>query len=95
MKKFNPYRNIRARALIFGLPVPLFALQMLGVIASLLIIIFSFSFTLVLGAMLLNGILHAVLLKLAHASHLLRLGNVFPKAISNKKTNLLRYADEP
>ena len=95
MKTFVIHRDIRARALIFGLPVPLFAIQMLGVIASLLIIIFSFSFALIFGAILGNGILYVILLKLTNQPDLLHFVNVFPKAISNKKTNLLRYADEP
>lgn len=95
MKSFTIHRDIRARALIFGLPVPFFALQMLGVIASLLVIIFSLSFPLIFGAILANGILYVILLKLTNRPHLLYLGNVFPIAISNKKTNLLRYADEP
>ena len=95
MKKFNLYKDIRTRARIFGLPVPLFALQLLGIIASLLTIIFSFSFTLVLGAMLLNGILYGVLLKLTNEPDLLHWGRVLPRAISNKKTNLLHYTDEP
>lgn len=95
MKTFHIHRDIRARALIFGLSVPFFALQMLGVIASLLIIIFSFSFPLIFGAIVGNGILYVILLKLTNRPHILYLGNAFPRAISNKKTNLLRYADEP
>lgn len=95
MKKFEIYRDIRARALIFGLSVPFFALQMLGVIASLLVIIFSFSFALIFGAMLCNGILYVVLLKLTNRPDMVQVGRVFPRSISNKKTNLLRYADEP
>ncbi len=94
MKKYGIYRDIRARALIFGLPVSLFALQMLGVIASLLVIIFSFSFGLVLGTMLCNGILYTALLQLTNRPNLLQMGNVLPKAISNKKTNFLHYTDE-
>ncbi len=43
MKTFIPYKNIRKRAMILGLPLALFALQMISVIASLLLIIFSFS----------------------------------------------------
>ena len=43
MKKFIPYKNIRKRAMILGLPLSFFALQMISVIASLMLIIFSFS----------------------------------------------------
>jgi len=94
MKKFEIYRDIRARALIFGLPLPLFALQMLGIIASLLVIIFSFRFVLVFGALLGNGVLYALLLKLANQPQWLSLAKGGPKLISNKKTSLLRYADQ-
>lgn len=94
MKKFELYRDIRARALIFGLPVPLFALQMLGIIASLLVIIFSFRFALVFGVLLGNGILYALLLKLANQPQWLSLVKGGPRHISNKKTPLLRYADQ-
>ncbi|WP_097045025.1 hypothetical protein [Flagellimonas pacifica] len=68
---------------------------MLGVIASLLIIIFSFSFTLIFTALVCNGVLYIVLLKFTNRPDMLTVGRVFPRAISNKKTNLLRYADEP
>ena len=91
MKSYRIHRDIRRQALIFGLPVPLFAIQMLGVIASLLVIIFSFSFGFVLGAMLLNGSLYVLLLKLNSNPNSLPMGSVFPKSISNKKTNLLFY----
>ncbi|WKX76936.1 hypothetical protein Q5W13_01865 [Zobellia laminariae] len=93
MKGYRIYRNIRKRALIFGLPVALFALQMLGVIGSLLVVIFSFSLVLVLCAAITNGILYVVLLKLTNQPHLLYIGKVFPKSISNKKTSLLNYED--
>ena len=91
MKSYSIHRDIRRRALIFGLSVPLFAIQMLGVIAPLLVIIFSFSFTLIFGAMLLNGALYVLLLKLNNNPNGLVIGMVFPKNISNKKTNLLYY----
>ncbi len=91
MKSYQIYRNIRKRALIFGLPVSLFALQMAAVIGSLLVVIFSFSFVLVLCAIGVNLTLYVLLLKLAHQPHLLYLQKVFPKAISNKKTTTLHY----
>ncbi|WP_431126160.1 hypothetical protein [Flagellimonas flava] len=94
MKTYHIHRDIRARALIFGLPVSFFAIQMLGVIASLLAIIFSFSFALIFGALMGNGLLYTVLLKLENRPDLLANSRVFPNAISNKKTNLLHYADE-
>jgi len=91
MKVYRVYRNIRKRALIFGLPISLFALQMMAVIGSLLVVIFSFSLSLVLGAVLINATLYVILLKLTNQPHLLNIGKVFPKAISNKKTTALNY----
>ncbi len=91
MKSYRIYRNIRKRALIFGLPVSLFALQMAAVIGSLLVVIFSFSFLLVLGAIGINLMCYVVLLKLTHQPYLLYLQKVFPTAISNKKTTAFHY----
>ena len=91
MKGYKIYRNIRKRALIFGLPLPLFALQMLGVIGSLLVVIFSFILLLLLGVAAVNLLLYVILLKLTHQPQLLHLAKVFPSAISNKKTTLLNY----
>lgn len=93
MKRYSIYRNIRKRALIFGLPVSLFALQMAAVIGSLLVVIFSFSFLLVLGGIGVNMTLYVLLLKLTHQPQLLHVQRVFPTAISNKKTSTLRYED--
>jgi hypothetical protein len=66
---------------------------MLGVIGSLLVIIFSFSFLLVLGAMVVNALLYAVLIKMTDQPLLLQFSKVFPQAISNKKTSPLHYED--
>ncbi len=93
MKTYQVYRNIRKRALIYGLPISLFALQMLGVIGSLLVVIFSFSLFLVVSAVAFNLSLYSVLLKLAHRPQLLNVAKVFPSAISNKKTTDLGYED--
>ena len=91
MKKFEVYKNIRKRALIFGLPVSLFALMMIAVIASLLVIIFSFSFGIIIGVLVFNAILYVGLTKFAHTPQLLQLSKVFPKNISNKKTTNIHY----
>ncbi|MFC4094856.1 hypothetical protein [Euzebyella saccharophila] len=93
MKCYPIYRNIRKRALIFGLPVSLFALQMAAVIGSLLVIIFSFSLLLVVGGLGVNMMLYVVLLKLTHQPQMLHFQRVFPSALSNKKTTTLCYED--
>jgi tellurite resistance protein TehA-like permease len=93
MRTFQIYRNIRKRALIFGLPVSLFALQMAAVIGSLLMVIFSFSLLLVMAAIAINLMLYIMLLKLTHQPQILHIQKVFPTAISNKKTSVLHYED--
>lgn len=95
MKSFKVYRHIRRQALIFGLPVALFALQMVGVIGSLFIIIFSFSLPLVFGALIVNGLLYGILLKLTHQPDWIQMGGVFPQIISNKKTTIFYEDAEP
>ena len=91
MKRYDIYRNIRKKALIYGLPVPLFALMMMCVIGSLLVIIFSFSFMVVVGVMFLNLIIYVVLSRLTSNPQLLNFRKVFPVLISNKKSSGLYY----
>jgi type IV secretory pathway VirB3-like protein len=93
MKKFEVYKHIRRQAMIAGLPITLFALMMLSIIGSLLVIIFSFSFYGVLGAMLLNAVLYVVLLQFTRNSSLLHFKKVFPNRISTKQTNILDYEE--
>ncbi|MFD2562945.1 hypothetical protein [Aquimarina rubra] len=91
MKKFEVYKNIRKRAMIFGLPVSLFALMMVAVIASLLVIIFSFSFGIIIGVLVFNAGLYIGLTRFAHNPQLLQFAKVFPRIISNKKSSALYY----
>ncbi|TVZ26935.1 hypothetical protein JM83_1938 [Gillisia sp. Hel_I_86] len=58
MKKFEVYKNIRKQAVIFGLPISLFALMMASILPSLLIIIFSFSFGMIIGILIFNAALY-------------------------------------
>lgn len=85
MKRFEVYRHIRKRALIFGLPVVFFALQVMAVIGSLMAVIFSFGLPLLLWALVANGALYVLLLKGVQNPRALSLGKTFPKMISNKK----------
>lgn len=86
MKRYEVYRHIRERALVFGLPLPFFALQILALIGSLMAVIFSFGPVLLFLALMGNGALYGLLLKLANEPDLLGRGRVFPKMISNKKS---------
>ncbi|WP_310991238.1 hypothetical protein [Aequorivita marina] len=94
MKKFEVYRNIRKRAVIFGLPISLFALMMVVVLVSLLVIIFSFSFGIIIGLILINATLYIVLTRIANNPQLFQLTNAFPKIISNKKKSSLDYEQD-
>ena len=93
MKKFEVYKNIRKGAVIFGLPLPLFALLMICIVASLLIIIFSFSLGVIIGAFLLNGTLYTVLIRISSNPRLFHFAKVFPKLISNKKSSQFDYEE--
>ncbi|WP_422858625.1 hypothetical protein ACOKFD_14850 [Flagellimonas sp. S174] len=91
MKRFEVYRNMRKRAVIFGLPISLFALMIVSILASLLIIIFSFSFGIIIGLMVCNGGLYVILLRIANYPQLFQMGNPFPKIISNKRNSGFTY----
>lgn len=71
-----------------GLPISLFAMMMLGVIGSLLFIIFSFSFYGIIIVFALNALSYVVLTHITHHPELLHFQRVFPKSISNKKACL-------
>lgn len=85
MKQFEVYRNIRVRALIFGLPLAYFAMLMMAVVASLITVIFSLDLVLLFVAALGNALFYGLLLKLAGDPGLLHMGPSFPVGISNKK----------
>lgn len=93
MKRFEVYRNIRQKALIYGLPVPLFALMMLSVIGCLLVVIFSFSLLVILGVIAWNLMLYIILIRITNNPQILHFGRVFPNLISNKKPSIISYED--
>jgi len=88
MKQFEVYRNIRNRAMIMGLTISLFALMMVSIICSLLIIIFSFHFGVIVGLLLFNALLYGALLQWVKKPFLLKVVQTFPKIISLKQLNL-------
>ena len=91
MKRFEVYRNIRKKAMIFGLPISLFALMMIAIVASLLVIIFSFSFVMIIGVFVFNAALYVALTRITNNPQLFQFAKVFPKIISNKKNTVLDY----
>jgi len=94
MRKYQVYRNIRKRALIWGLPISLFALLMISIIASLLVIIFSFGFNAIALVFIWNTGLYVGLTKLKTSPHLFYFRKVFPQSISNKKDNILNHVED-
>lgn len=91
MKRYEIYRNIRQRAFIYGLPLALFALMMLSVIGSLLVIIFSFSLGVITTAIVINAGLYITLIRLTQNPRLLNFRKVFPQMLSSKKSSGLFY----
>jgi len=91
MKKFEVYKNIRKRAVIFGLPISLFALMMVSIVASLLVIIFSFSFGIIIGVLVFNSALFIALTRIANNPQLFQMAKVFPNIISNKRNSGFDY----
>ncbi|MCP9200574.1 hypothetical protein MKO06_11685 [Gramella sp. GC03-9] len=91
MKKFEVYRNMRKTAIIFGLPLSLFAMMMISIVASLLVIIFSFSFGIIIGVLSFNSALYIALTRITNNPQLFQLEGSFPNIISNRKNSGLYY----
>lgn len=91
MKKFEIYKDIRKRAEIMGLPISLFALMMTAILGSLLLIIFSFSFIVIISVFVFNAGLYIALTHITKHPNILHIQKVFPQAISNKKVSYLYY----
>ena len=91
MKRYEVYKNIRKKALIYGLPIAFFALMMLCIVGSLLAIIFSFSLGMIISAVCLDLCLYLLLIRIASNPQLLHFHSVFPQMISNKKSSGLSY----
>ncbi|NDV17666.1 hypothetical protein GO009_16735 [Muricauda sp. TY007] len=85
MKVYSVYKHIRKRAMIMGLTISLFALMMVSVIASLLIIIFSFSFGVIVGLLVFNALLYGALARWVKKPFEISFGTGFPAVISNKR----------
>ncbi len=94
MKKFEVYKNIRKRAVIFGLPISLFALMMVSILVSLLVIIFSFSLGIIIGVLVLNVVLYIALTQIASNPQLFQMAKAFPKIISNKRNSGFDYGHD-
>ena len=94
MQRFEVYKNIRKRAVIFGLPISLFAIMMVSILASLLVIIFSFSFGIIIGVLLLNSALYIALTRITGNPQLFQMAKAFPQIISNKRNSGIDYEQD-
>ncbi|MEJ4089277.1 hypothetical protein NPQ18_13515 [Galbibacter orientalis] len=91
MKRFEVYKNIRKQAVIFGLPISLFAVQMVCIVASLLVIIFSFSFGMVVGTLIFNSVLYIILSWFTKNPNCFQIKSVFPDRMSHKRNSKIDY----
>lgn len=94
MKQFEVYKNIRKQAVIFGLPISLFAILMICIVASLLVIIFSFNFVMIIGILIFNAALYIALTRITNNPQLFQMTKAFPKIISNKRNSELYYGQD-
>lgn len=93
MAAFEIYRHIRQKALIFGLTINLFALQMLALLLSLLILIFSFRLDLLVVLPLLNTGLYLVLRYFLTHSRLNGFSSHQQRIYSGKKITGIYYEE--
>lgn len=94
MKRFEVYKNIRKRAVIFGLPISLFALMMMSILGSLMVIIFSFSFGMIISVAIFNAALYVALTRITNNPQLFQTAKAFPKIISNKRNSGFDYEQD-
>lgn len=80
--------------MVLGLPLSYFALQMVSVIASLLVIIFSFGLGVIVCVIIWNCVVFIALSRLSSNHGLFDRGRVFPCSISNKRQSRLYYEED-
>jgi Flp pilus assembly protein TadB len=68
--------------------------MMICVVASLLVIIFSFSFWIIISALILNCILYLVLIRITRTSQLFQVSVKFPEIISNRRNSNFNYEQD-
>lgn len=74
-----------------GLPISLFALMMVSVICSLLIIIFSFNLSVIVTLLLFNALLYGALDRWVNKPDMFHIHEVFPRSINNKRIGPLSH----
>lgn len=94
MKSYEVYKNIRKGALIAGLPLSMFGVVMAFIILSLMMLIFGFSLIILLALIIANGVVYVICIQLVNNPNITNFQKIFPRLISNKKTNDLDYGKE-
>ena len=69
-------------------------MMMTSIIGSLLFVIFSFSFSIIISVFILNALLYIALTHFTKNPALLHFKKVFPQTISNKKESRLHYEED-
>jgi hypothetical protein len=72
----------------------LFALMMVSILTSLLVIIFSFSFGMIVGIMIFNAVLYVALTRITNNPQLFQMTKAFPRIISNKRNSGFDYEQD-
>tara|TARA_R110000764_G_C10921768_1_gene373965 strand:+ start:582 stop:785 length:204 start_codon:yes stop_codon:yes gene_type:complete len=67
---------------------------MVSILASLLVIIFSFSFGIIIGILVFNAALYVALTRINHNPQLFQMAKAFPKIISNKRNSGFDYEQD-
>ncbi len=91
MQRYRIYRDIRKGAVIWGLPISLFALVAASTVASLIIAIFAFGPIMVLGLALWNAGLYTGLVRWQRRKLPLWSAGTFPKLIRNTTQKILDH----
>ncbi len=80
--------------MIWGLPVSLFALMIIAVVGSLLVIIFSFSLGAVITVFIFDYALYISLTKLSSHPQVFQFSKVFPETVSSKRLSNVNYEQD-
>ena len=80
--------------MIWGLPVSLFALMMIAVVGSLLVIILSFSLGAVISVFIFNCALYISLTNLSSHPQVFQVSKVFPGTISSTRLSNFHYEQD-
>lgn len=94
MKKYEAYKDIRKQALIFGLPLGFFILQIVSILIGFFVLFTAFSLLTIIGLVIFWVGLYAVLGYLTKNPSLFNFSKIFPNIITNKSQNTFNYEED-